>query len=69
MPFFFFVSGMLTNWRKDTKVFVKAKTCVLLKPFIIYSIVNFIAFSLVNCDLQLERAEDYLMRILKNGWG
>ena len=72
MPFFFFVSGMLTNWCKEKKVFLKAKARTLLIPFVFYSMVNFIAFSIVNGYSQsggVIGGTYYLIGILRNGWG
>lgn len=54
MPFFFFVSGMTTNWqRRKMLEFIRIKIQVLLVPLLCYSAVNYAAFLLINNNLQI----------------
>ena len=54
MPFFFFVSGMTTNWqKKKMPEFVGTRVRALLIPFLCYSIVNYEIFLIINSDSQI----------------
>lgn len=54
MPFFFFVSGMTTNWQKRKMTeFIRARVQVLLIPFVCYSFVNYAAVILINNNSQI----------------
>lgn len=64
MPFFFFISGMLTNWDTDYSSFIKKKSFFLLIPFFLYSIVNFLVYPIYGD----ESLKDYIERIICNGW-
>ena len=65
MLFFFFISGMLTNWNIDYTSFIKKKSVSLLIPFFIYSIVNLLVYPIYGN----ESLRDYAERIICNGWG
>jgi acyltransferase 3 len=72
MPFFFFVSGMTTNWqRRKMLEFIRIKIQALLVPFLCYSAVNYAAFLLINNNLQIGGGNwsDFLIQILSQGWG
>ena len=72
MPFFFFVSGMTTNWQKrKMPEFVGTRVRALLIPFLCYSIINYEVFLIINDNLQIGGGNwlDYLIQILSQGWG
>lgn len=54
MPFFFFVSGMTTNWQKrKTLEFIRTRVQTLLVPFLCYSAINYAAFLFINNNSQM----------------
>lgn len=69
MPFFFFISGMTTNWDNKTFwPFFKNKIPTLVLPFFLYSIINLLCiplYSLGNCAEWGMQIRD----IAFNGWG
>lgn len=65
MPFFFFVSGLLTSWDKSFKTFCIGKTKTLFIPFIIYSVINLLIYPLYGN----ESWSKFFMQICLNGWG
>lgn len=64
MPFFFFISGLFTSWKKDLLKFNTDKTKSLLIPFVVYSIVNLLVYPLYSSDNWNEFATQVLLR----GW-
>lgn len=65
MPFFFFISGMLTNWNTDFRSFAKKKSVSLLIPFFIYSAVNLLLYPIYGN----ESLTAYARLIMYHGWG
>lgn len=66
MPFFFFISALLTNYDKyGVWEFFKRKSKALLIPFIIYSVVNIVILPYV---LNVSHSE-YALMVIKTGWG
>lgn len=65
MPFFFFISGLLTNWNTDFRSFVKKKSVSLLIPFFIYSVVNLLLYPIYGN----ESFTAYARQIIDHGWG
>lgn len=65
MPFFFFVSGLLTSWNKEGKDFFMRKTKTLLLPFVIYSVINLLLYPLYGNDLWT----NFVVNTLLHGWG
>lgn len=66
MPFFFFISALLTNYDKyNVREFFNRKSKTLLIPFIIYSVVNLVILPYV---MNVSHSE-YALMVLKTGWG
>ena len=68
MPFFFIVSGMMTNWHREKADFEKTKTRSLLFPFFYYSIFNLVIFYIID-KLREADFQYYVLDVLKHGWG
>lgn len=65
MPFFFFISGVMTNWDYPVGLFIKRKTETLLKPFTIYSLINLVIYPFYSDDSW----SGFVCNTLCNGWG
>lgn len=70
MPFFFFISGMLSkqfsNLTSNAFIsFAKKKAIALLLPFVIYSIINIILYPLYGKLTIFE----YILQVIQQGWG
>lgn len=62
MPFFFLVSGWVTNWEnRSFKEFCFTRTSKLIVPFIVYSVIVLLMFSLIG--------ESKWQSLINNGWG
>ena len=48
MPFFFFISGVTTNYSKDVWSFVERRFKSLLVPFMIYYLIHVPCYSIIN---------------------
>lgn len=69
MPFFFFISGVLSRQYEQTDVacnikYILHKTKVLLLPFLIYSLINIILYPLYG---KLP-SQEFLISLLQDGW-
>lgn len=65
MPFFFFVSGLLSSWRKGLKEFYIGKIKMLLLPFLLYSCINLLLYPFYG-----EKTwGDFIVYTLIHGWG
>lgn len=65
MPFFFIISGVMTNWDKyGSKQFVIHKAKTLMIPFCIYSFCNILIYNLYG-ELSLS---EFAMHLLQRGW-
>lgn len=70
MPFFFFISGVLstplkTYDAKGYRTFIKRKSQSLLVPFIIYSVISIIVYPLYG-DMPVSI---YVINVIQEGWG
>ena len=62
MPLFFIASGWTTNWQKtDFKGFIKKKSRTLLLPFLVYSLIVLLIYTLQGWDS--------VIHLIYNGWG
>lgn len=65
MPFFFMVSGLLTNWEKYRPAdFIGHKAKTLMLPFVVYSVINILFVPLYK-DVTLL---DGCFNVILNGW-
>ena len=67
MPFFFFISGMMTSWKRENAFFFKTKTKSLMLPFVVYSIVNLILIG--GSKEGNNTIGTYIINVAQNGWG
>lgn len=67
MPFFFFISGMMTSWKRENAFFFITKTRSLMLPFIVYSIVNLILIG--GSGEKSSSIGAYMVYVAQNGWG
>lgn len=70
MPFFFFISGVLTSPHTNTELpqtssYITHKAKVLIYPFLTYSAINILLYPLYG-ELPLN---EYFKQIIVNGWG
>lgn len=63
--FFFFISGVMTNWDMLVSSFMRHKTEALLKPFLIYSLINLLIYPFYSD----ESWSGFVWNTLCNGWG
>lgn len=66
MPFFFIISSLFTSWHNSNILkFCIRKAKILLIPFVVYSLINIIIWSLINDDTII----GFSYKILIHGWG
>ena len=65
MPFFFFISGLMTSWNKNNAMFILHKSKSLLVPLLIYSTINLIVYPLYGD----QTFGVHSLSVIRNGWG